>query len=290
MNDNTLIAILTTSDSHNCLRAWNSVPDHYSKVCVVNTPVPDYLTDVSKKLPGATIIETTCTGTPGQGKQSVWDYFLTTDYDYLIMMEGDDVFLPGAVDTIVSWQTQLPANAWAVCGEDIIADQRVFSSWRTMDLDLVLGECDIDELQHQAMKSYMQQVFGLISHRGYDHQRIVQIDRHTAQNYRYNINLIGSEDVHMNSQLKLSHLKNQLDFRICLTQEISCYLKNTHTGAGRRFMRSDTHTLESEFYRIFSDSDLRLLRNTELLNTDIPRVQSDFVRRRWYLKMLRGRT
>ena len=289
MNDNTLVSILTTSDSDACVRAYNSIPDDYHKVVVVNTPDSDYYRELSGRLPGRNIINTLCTGTPGQGKQSVWDYFLTTDYEYLIMLEGDDVFLPGAVDTIVSWQTQLPAQAWAVCGEDIISDQRVFSSWKSMDLDLVLDQCDISDTQHDAMKAYMQQVFGLISHRGYDYQRIVQIDRHTAQNHTYNTNLIGSEDVHMTSQLKLSHLQGQTEFCICESQEIYCYLKNTHTGAGRRFMRSDTSELESEFYSDFTDSELELLRGTELLNNVIPPDLSDFVRHRWYLKMLRGR-
>ena len=289
MKGNTLVSILTTSDSNACVRAYHSVGDH-DTVIIVNTLDPDYHTELISKLPDATIITTPCNGTPGLGKQSVWDYFLTTSYDYLIMMEGDDVFLPGAVDRITSWQTQLPANAWAVCGEDIISDNCVFSSWRHMDLDLVLDQCDISRTQHDAMKAYMQQVFGLVSHRGYRHQRIVQIDRHTALNHTYNTNLIGSEDVHMTCQLKLSHLKNKSEFCMCHSNEISCYLKNTQSGAGRRFMRSDTSELESEFYQVFTHSDLAMLRGTELLNHDLPPEMSDFVRKRWHLKMLRGRS
>lgn len=289
MKGNTLVSILTTSDSNACVRAYQSVGDH-DTVIIVNTLDPDYHTELRSKMPDATIITTPCNGTPGQGKQSVWDYFLTTSYDYLIMMEGDDVFLPGAVDKIISWQTQLPANAWAVCGEDIISDNSVFSTWRLMDLDLVLGQCDISRTQHHAMKAYMQQVFGLVSHRGYRHQRIVQIDRHTALNHTYNTNLSGSEDVHMTCQLKLSHLKNKSEFCMCQSTEICCYLKNTQTGAGRRFMRSDTSELESEFYQAFTHPDLVMLRGTELLNHDLPRDMSDFVRKRWYLKMLRGRS
>jgi len=77
---------------------------------------------------------------------------------------------------------------------------------------------------------------------------------------------------------------------MCHSNEISCYLKNTQSGAGRRFMRSDTSELESEFYQVFTHSDLAMLSSTELLNHDLPPEMSDFVRKRWYLKMLRGRS
>lgn len=289
VTDNTLVSILTTSDSNACVRAYQSAGD-CDRVIIVNTPDPDYFSELEHKLPDAMIIQTPCTGTPGTGKQSVWDYFLSTDYDYVIMLEGDDVFLPGAVARIKSLQTELPANAWALSGEDIISDHTVFSSWRTMDLDLALSECDISDHQHHAMKSYMQQVFDLVSHRGYRHQRIIQIDRHIALNYRYNTNLIGSEDVHMTSQLKLNHIKDKIDFCMVDSQEICCYLKNTQTGAGRTFMQADVSDLESEFYQDFTHSDQVMLRNTELLNHKLPQNMSDFVRHRWYLKMLRGRS
>lgn len=286
MKDNTLVSILTTSDVDRCVRAYQSVGDH-DKVIIVNTPDPNYYSLVVDRLPDATVIETPCNGTPGQGKQSVWDYFLTTSYDYLIMLEGDDVFLPGAVDVIKSLQSHHPANAWANCGEDIIGDHKIFSSWRLMDLDLVLSQCDITHNQHHDMKSYMTEIFDLISHRGYKHYRIIQIDRSIAETYTYNTDLTGSEDVLMACNLKLAHLNNLTEFCVSESQDIYCYLKSSHQGAGRRFMRSDVSELRSQFYSDLSNSDCDTLKNTELLNHVLPPLMTDFVRRRWYLRMLR---
>ena len=294
MKDNTLVSILTTSDVDRCVRAYQSVGDH-DKVIIVNTPDPDYYSLVQDRLPDATVIETPCNGTPGQGKQSVWDYFLTTSYDYLIMLEGDDVFLPGAVDVIKSLQIDSPANAWAVYGEDIISvdtifensNHKIFSSWRMFDWDLVLGMCDISLNQQTDMKTYLTEVYGLITHRGYMHCRIIQIDRSIASTYTYNTKLSGSEDILMASVLKLAHLNHKTKFCASLSQDIYCYLKSSHTGASRQLFQSDVTDLRAEFYTDLAQEDCDILKNTELLNHDIPPQRSDFSRRKWYLKMLR---
>jgi len=294
VKDNTLVSILTTSDSNACVRAYQSVGDH-DTVIIVNTLDPDYHTELISKLPDATIITTPCNGTPGLGKQSVWDYFLTTSYEYLIMLEGDDVFLPGAVDVLKSLQTDRPANAWANCNEDIIStdtifensDHKIFSSWRLFDWDLVLGVCDLSLDQISTMKSYITEVFSLIYHRGYQHCRILQIDRSIAETYTFNTKLSGSEDVLMTCNLKLAHLNNQTEFCVTESQDIYCYLKRSHRGASNQFFRSDVSELTSEFYQDLTDSDIDKLKNTELLNHVLPPIRTDFARRRLYLKMLR---
>jgi hypothetical protein len=284
--DNTLITILTTSDVDACVRAYQSARG-YDTTIVVNSPDPEYYHKISDTLPDATIIETPCTGTPGQGKQTTWDYFLNTDYEYMICQEGDDVFLPGGIEKIISWQHTYPSNAWMLCGEDIIYDDSHYANWRAMDLDVILTDTGLTGRRFDCMKSYMQTIFKLVTHRGYQHQRIIQIDRRVAESFSYNTQIAGSEDVLMTSHLKLSHLRGECDVCYVESPDITCYIKSTQHGAGRQFMRSDTVDLTTEFYSGFTESELELIANTELLNHKLPVTMSDFSRKRHYLKLSR---
>jgi hypothetical protein len=287
VNDNTLVAILTTTDSDACVRAYQSVGD-YHKVIVVNTPDPDYVTELQNLLPDANIIETPCTGTPGQGKQSVWEYFLTTDHEYLIPMEGDDMFYPGGVDKIVSWQSDSDSDVWWVVGEDILYGHRYMSNWRQLDLTTILTDTGVPDSDLMAMIKYMTDIFKLITQRGYSHHRIIQINRHIAQTFSYNTKIQGSEDVIMNAKLKLSHLHSEIRLTVMHSQEICVYLKHIDTGAGRQFMLSDAHNLRKQFYSEFSESECDFLTHTELPQTVMPDSHSEFQRFRTYQRMLRS--
>jgi len=49
---------------------------------------------------GLEFIVTESNGNPGRGKNSVTDYFLTTDFTHLIPVDGDDILLPNAIQIL----------------------------------------------------------------------------------------------------------------------------------------------------------------------------------------------
>lgn len=283
----TLVSILTTWDAPQCARAYHSAGD-CDRVVIVNSLNPDHVSDVRKLLPDATIVETPCNGTPGQGKQSVWEYFLTTDYDYLILQEGDDWFYPGGVDVIKSWQNLYPSDCWWVTGEDIIYDNRYMTTWRDLDLDTILSHIGLTDAEFSEMHQHMSQGFELVTQRGYHHSRIIQINRHIAEQFKYDTDISGSEDVIMNADLKLSHLKSEITITVCETSEVCCYNKQISRGAGRNFMLGDSAKLRRSFYDHFPPSVIKTLRNSELCHRILPQTQSDRQRYRVHRKMQRS--
>lgn len=285
--DSTLVAILTTSDSQACLRSVKSVGDH-NIVIICNSLNPNYYSELCDLMPDSDIIETQSTGLPGPGKQSVWDYFLSTDYEYLILQEGDDMFYPGGVDKIVTWQSESESDAWWVVGEDILYDGRYMSNWRQLDLQTILSDTGVPGQNLSAMTNYMTDIFKLITQRGYSHHRIIQINRHIAQTFSYNTKIQGSEDVIMNAKLKLSHLRSEITLRVMHSQEICVYHKHIDSGAGRQFMLSDATKLSEQFYSEFSESDCDILRSTELPEHQLCDTHSEFQRFRTYRRMLRS--
>ena len=90
-----LVAILTNGKPEKlkrCLESVNSNLSPHERIVVINTTDADYsslATQISfdHRFP---VIKTKSNGTPGMGKNSVLRYFLATDADYLLQIDGDD--------------------------------------------------------------------------------------------------------------------------------------------------------------------------------------------------------
>ena len=103
-----LVGILTTRDAEKAKRCIDSVNSNkVDIVVIVNSPDPEYLKKVEESCAGYTIIQTECNGTPGKGKNSVLDYFIENNYDYLLPIDGDDFYTKGAVNQIVRYTNLL---------------------------------------------------------------------------------------------------------------------------------------------------------------------------------------
>ena len=97
--------ILTSSHVSYATRAYESVAGQqpvnfdYDVFINVNTLNPNYITEVREafKDKPVTIVETESNGRPGKGHNSVLQIFKEhPQYDYLIMLDGDDMFYPCA--------------------------------------------------------------------------------------------------------------------------------------------------------------------------------------------------
>lgn len=238
--------ILTSSDCDACERAYNSAEG--DRVIIVNTTDACYLGDLTLRLPEATIVDTPSNGTPGQGKQCVIDWFLTTDYDYVVMLDGDDFTYPGYLARLKTWITNYPANIYGLVNEDILYGGRYFISWRDLDYDFILGDLDIQPDVRDRMQSYMQRVFGTISQAGVPFHRIIMTDKAGAELFNYNTVMSGSEDVLCSAQLKYNHFLNNTEYHLVEDSEIYVYNKNITSGQARDMMVSDVELLESEFF------------------------------------------
>lgn len=90
-----LVAILTNGKPEKlerCLKSVNSNSSPHERIVVINTTDIDFsslATQISFDN-GFPVTKTKSNGTPGKGKNSVLRYFLASDADYLLQIDGDD--------------------------------------------------------------------------------------------------------------------------------------------------------------------------------------------------------
>ncbi|WP_287009381.1 glycosyltransferase family A protein [Alteromonas sp.] len=90
-----LVAILTNGKPEKlkrCLESVNSNLSPHERIVVINTTDADYSSLASQISfdHGFPVTKTKSNGTPGKGKNSVLRYFLASDADYLLQIDGDD--------------------------------------------------------------------------------------------------------------------------------------------------------------------------------------------------------
>lgn len=108
---NLLVAVLTSRDVEKLKRCIESVLSQTSDVVVVcntlDTSYEDLATLVAESY-GIHCVVTESNGTPSHGKNSVLEYFNTTDYTHLMQIDGDDYIMPDAIEKINSIVEQNP--------------------------------------------------------------------------------------------------------------------------------------------------------------------------------------
>jgi len=201
-----LVGILTSDDIEKLERAILNVNQPYYNpvglwadiVVVANSLDPTYA-DKAKEVAERNkckFIVTESNGTPGQGKQSVLDYFLTTPYDYLVPVDGDDYLedftriceIVNERECDVLVQTNQETGVGLNIAEDIIPRQ-VFEA---------------KEWDMATIKSWKR--FGKALRR-HNHpvknglNRILCLSQEAAGSFRYLTHLRGSEDVVASAEL-----------------------------------------------------------------------------------------
>lgn len=136
MNKKLLIAALTHHDEKRLERLLKTVDFQLmhnfqvSKVVICNTldsSYPEKAKSVAEKYQ-CTFVQTESNGRPGKGKNSVLDYFLTTDNDYLLMIDGDDFLYPCALESLEHFQ-KLGIDAVGLLTNDIV-DTKFFDTYK----------------------------------------------------------------------------------------------------------------------------------------------------------------
>lgn len=98
-----LVAVLTSQNSAKLDRCIESVFSQTENVVVVcntlDTAYVDEAAAVAQKY-DIPFIVTESNGTPAKGKNSVLDYFRTTEYDFFMQVDGDDSLAPNCINKL----------------------------------------------------------------------------------------------------------------------------------------------------------------------------------------------
>ena len=284
-----LVLILTSHDTQGVHRALSTLPTDAPRAIVVNSQDTEYSELIQKLFPGENIVVTHSNGTPGQGKQSCVDYFLLTNHEYYIHIDGDDFLYPGAYEELSTWPDLYPSDVYGIASEDILYAQRYFLNWRSLKYEFILNDLNISDTDKLLMEEFMRDVFGLIKQAGSPFNRIIMMSRQGAELCDYNKVLTGSEDVLQSAKFKLLHFENKLTYTIMDTPDIYVYVKNIITGAGKHMMETTVSDLRTEFFQNLTPTECDFLRNRYLPLVEITEKTTEFNRKKTCIKTLKNK-
>lgn len=100
-----LVAVLTSGKPEKlarCLKSVNSNSSPHERIVVINTTDNDYISQATQISfdHGFPVRVTESNGTPGRGKNSVLEHFLSTDADWLMQIDGDDYISDGCISRL----------------------------------------------------------------------------------------------------------------------------------------------------------------------------------------------
>lgn len=111
MQDATLKFYVLTSRNLKCVkRHFHSLPKEHTTV-IINTKDDNYASECFGwcKNNGVDVEITESNGMPGKGKNSVLDHFGTTDYKFMLLIDGDDFVQPHGVNYYTAISTRADA-------------------------------------------------------------------------------------------------------------------------------------------------------------------------------------
>lgn len=254
---NLLVGVLTDrypEKLERCLISIDTQNQEVGKVVICNTLDTDYI-PLAKEIAerhGWTFIVTESNGTCSKGKNSVLDYFATTNYDYLTLIDGDDYFEPSSLSILDSVVTKYDPDVVGLIGSSaVVGDKRISLSeweisddWRTRTRERIESTKNARKLilLYERAKKLL------------EFNRFVIISRRCLEYFRFSEN-IRISDIHLS--LKLKHYVNQgiLKYIILDSDNIYTYDGNDFGDFGH-FLKSDPDLSTKVFWEELDGLDL----------------------------------
>ena len=252
-----LVGVLTDRYPKKLERCLNSIDVqgfNVGKVVVCNTLNNDYI-PVAKKIAeqrGWKFVVTESNGTCSKGKNSVLDYFATTDYDYLTLIDGDDYFEPNSLSILERVIDKHDPDVVGLIGSSaIVGDNRIplneweiSDDWRTRTRERIESTKNARKLilLYERAKKLL------------EFNRFVVISKRCLEFFRFSEN-IRISDIHLS--LKLKHYVNQglLKYIILDSDNIYTYDGNDFGDFGH-FLTSDPSISTEVFWKELEGLDL----------------------------------
>jgi len=217
MNKELLVGILTSGKPEKlerCLQSVNYNSSPHKQIVICNTQNSDYVSqafNLSKKY-GFDFLETESNGTPGKGKNSLLDYFVSTDCEYLFPVDADDYILPFAIDILSSVIEKNRPDAVCLVGGDVLKENGQYikfplikeKSW-VRNFFTVRNKTN-KKNQTELIKKYFSVLLNT-SEKNEGLNRLILLHRDIANRYKYDEKLLISEDVLYHINLKNQNIK-----------------------------------------------------------------------------------
>lgn len=255
---NFLVAVLTTKDAKKLDRCLSTIPaNKYDVKVICNTTSPKYYTKAYNVCTRHNIemVITDSNGTPGKGKNSVLEYFgKHTQYDFLIMIDGDDYFFPDGVNQIVDILTknQTIDVLGLTNGHVLTSDKKIYNI-KHYERNFISPPTSIDLTYFSLFLEHFNNQFSTTDTSIANFHRIIAYSQVAASKCRYEEHLLGCEDMLYSLKLKKLDEEKELKFNLidCTKTKIHCYdITDTINGCSGQFLYSNNFKDKSKYLAI----------------------------------------
>ena len=219
---------MTSRDVSKLKRCIESVLPQTDKVVVVcNTLDFSYAEEATQLANsyGLKCVVTESNGTPGKGKNSLKDYFLTTEFTHLIPVDGDDFLLPNAVEIISNIvESKNPDVIGLIDGLVMLGGEIMTAKeWQEHE---VLFQRSVDNTEARNLKRlnlHIAKIRRISTEYDNFFNRFVLLSREATSHINYNETLTGAEDIKQSFLFKLMQQEGKINYLILSSQNIYMY-------------------------------------------------------------------
>lgn len=268
-----LVAILTSRDIKKLERCIDSVQAQSSDIVVIINSLDDKFQNLAKLLSdrkGIKSIITESNGKPGKGKNSVLEYFLSTNYEYLIPVEGDDYLLPNAIEVLTKVHKEYNMDLLSVIDSITLVDGRE----TTIDEYVATAEYTdlikklVEPNKFRAFAVHIQKIRKICVEHGNFLSRFILMNRKVAGLLDFNENLLGAEDSKEHVKMKILNERGQISYKLLSTKSVYVYdfaIEGTYFS---KLMNSDPKYEISQFWDGITKEDIDIVQNSVLEKID----------------------
>jgi len=248
---NLLVAVLTSRDVEKLKRCIESVLPQTNDVVVVCNTLDFSFVEQAQQLAesyGIQCIITESNGNPGKGKNSVKDYFLSTEFTHLIPVDGDDMLLPKSIQIISNIVKSRNPDVIGLIDSLVLLDGKELPivEWQEHE---VLFQRSVDLTEPNNLKRlniHTAKIRRVATQYNNFFNRFVLLSRKAASHIDYYETLTGAEDIKQSLLFKLMQKEGKIDYILLSSKNIYLY-DVTDVGACFAVCKCDL-SLESKFF------------------------------------------
>lgn len=255
--NNLLVCVLTDrypEKLERCIASVDIQQTNVGKAVICNTLDSDFI-PIAKQIAEKhnwPFIVTESNGTCSKGKNSVLDYFQTTDYEYLFQIDGDDYLEPNSLSILERVVNNYDPDVVGLIGSSAIvedkriplSDWEISDDWRTRTRERIESTKNARKLilLYERAKKLL------------EFNRFVAISKRCLPYFRFSEN-IRISDIHLS--LKLKHYVNQglVKYIILDSDNVYTYDGNDFGDFGH-FLKSDPGISTRVFWEELEGLDL----------------------------------
>lgn len=254
---NLLVCVLTDrypDKLERCIQSVDVQKSDAGKIVICNTLNLDYI-PVAKSIAekyGWPFLVTESHGTCAKGKNTVLDYFATTEYEYLTIIDGDDYFEPNGISILERTVAKYNPDVLGLRGSSaIVGDKRILlrewensEDWIRRTREKISDPKGVRKLIALYAKAK----------RIIEWNRFVIISKRCLPFFRFNERTI-IDDLHLCIQLKHHVNKGHLTYMVLESDNVYTYDATDFGGFGT-YLKSDPDTSVNIFWEDLDNLDV----------------------------------